>query len=135
MNESIKTRKNSIITIYLSIIHSHKSIRFFFFLNDPATPEFSTLPLHDALPISHRSDLRVCCQCPPHLAMVSQDHPRRSAKSCTGDSRWLAFVPLPAIGAARPPHCLSACSFPRSEEHTSELQSRLHLVCRLLLEK
>src|SRR2546429_1211966 len=24
---------------------------------------------------------------------------------------------------------------PRSEEHTSELQSRLHLVCRLLLEK
>src|SRR2546429_3687408 len=27
------------------------------------------------------------------------------------------------------------CSPPRSEEHTSELQSRLHLVCRLLLEK
>src|SRR2546422_8124789 len=25
--------------------------------------------------------------------------------------------------------------YPRSEEHTSELQSRLHLVCRLLLEK
>src|SRR2546429_6043297 len=28
-----------------------------------------------------------------------------------------------------------AGAFPRSEEHTSELQSRLHLVCRLLLEK
>src|SRR5687768_18337892 len=28
-----------------------------------------------------------------------------------------------------------ANSLPRSEEHTSELQSRLHLVCRLLLEK
>src|SRR2546422_7952439 len=27
------------------------------------------------------------------------------------------------------------CKNPRSEEHTSELQSRLHLVCRLLLEK
>src|SRR2546422_3068790 len=27
------------------------------------------------------------------------------------------------------------CSISRSEEHTSELQSRLHLVCRLLLEK
>src|SRR2546429_4853453 len=26
-------------------------------------------------------------------------------------------------------------NLPRSEEHTSELQSRLHLVCRLLLEK
>ena len=33
-------------------------------------------------------------------------------------------------------HCItSCCSFIRSEEHTSELQSRLHLVCRLLLEK
>src|SRR6266436_8352572 len=34
--------------------------------------------------------------------------------------------PRPADPRARPP---------RSEEHTSELQSRLHLVCRLLLEK
>src|SRR2546429_6136438 len=32
---------------------------------------------------------------------------------------------------SRPPHA----HVPRSEEHTSELQSRLHLVCRLLLEK
>src|SRR2546429_6823774 len=30
---------------------------------------------------------------------------------------------------------LAACATARSEEHTSELQSRLHLVCRLLLEK
>src|ERR1041385_9523329 len=29
----------------------------------------------------------------------------------------------------------SVCNACRSEEHTSELQSRLHLVCRLLLEK
>src|SRR2546422_4035677 len=32
-------------------------------------------------------------------------------------------------------HALRRCTAPRSEEHTSELQSRLHLVCRLLLEK
>src|SRR5687768_18181105 len=32
-------------------------------------------------------------------------------------------------------HVLHACEAQRSEEHTSELQSRLHLVCRLLLEK
>src|SRR5690625_7129624 len=31
--------------------------------------------------------------------------------------------------------CSGAVTFPRSEEHTSELQSRGHLVCRLLLEK
>src|SRR5687768_18308901 len=30
---------------------------------------------------------------------------------------------------------MTACTADRSEEHTSELQSRLHLVCRLLLEK
>src|SRR5690348_18129158 len=31
--------------------------------------------------------------------------------------------------------CMTATSGPRSEEHTSELQSPVHLVCRLLLEK
>src|SRR2546422_7075828 len=31
--------------------------------------------------------------------------------------------------------CTTSCARGRSEEHTSELQSRLHLVCRLLLEK
>src|SRR2546422_6697921 len=42
-----------------------------------------------------------------------------------------------ARGPARPVHAQGACGLPlpRSEEHTSELQSRLHLVCRLLLEK
>src|SRR5436853_6796951 len=34
-----------------------------------------------------------------------------------------------------PPGCLLAPGYPRSEEHTSELQSLRHLVCRLLLEK
>src|SRR6266436_7606668 len=39
-------------------------------------------------------------------------------------------------GPKRPgPNCRDACPSRRSEEHTSELQSRLHLVCRLLLEK
>src|SRR5437870_9977366 len=33
------------------------------------------------------------------------------------------------------PSSISCCNFSRSEEHTSELQSRGHLVCRLLLEK
>src|SRR3989449_1825271 len=34
----------------------------------------------------------------------------------------------------RPEHMAALAPEPRSEEHTSELQSRLHLVCRLLLE-
>src|SRR5687768_18017921 len=44
----------------------------------------------------------------------------------TADNRALSIFPVP--GTSPPPAV-------RSEEHTSELQSRLHLVCRLLLEK
>src|SRR2546422_4144038 len=40
-----------------------------------------------------------------------------------------------AGGLGRPPHRNAPDPARRSEEHTSELQSRLHLVCRLLLEK
>src|SRR5216684_4288220 len=47
--------------------------------------------------------------------------PRQAAPGC----------PVPS--AERP--CRRAAQARRSEEHTSELQSRLHLVCRLLLEK
>src|SRR2546422_4899223 len=43
-------------------------------------------------------------------------------------SRGLRCVGVAKRALPRPPR-------PRSEEHTSELQSRLHLVCRLLLEK
>src|SRR2546429_6785418 len=39
------------------------------------------------------------------------------------------------LGCNRRSHGAAAGHHPRSEEHTSELQSRLHLVCRLLLEK
>src|SRR5690349_22963729 len=79
----------------------------FFFFNDTPTTEIYTLSLHDALPISRRED---------------QD---RASGRRVG-SRHLQQVP-----AADPsPPCRR-----RSEEHTSELQSRRDLVCRLLLEK
>src|SRR2546422_4485550 len=55
-----------------------------------------------------------------------------------GDRQPRAHESVPAGGLARrivqaPVHRRPALE--RSEEHTSELQSRLHLVCRLLLEK
>src|SRR2546429_6138518 len=81
---------------------------FFFFFNDTATTEIYTLSLHDALPISLR---------PPWPASIS-------VLSRNG----------PPWAAARRRAIHLAGSW-RSEEHTSELQSRLHLVCRLLLEK
>src|SRR2546429_3230511 len=79
---------------------------FVFFFNDTATTEIYTLSLHDALPISPRC---AGCRCTPK--------PRRFWRTC-----W---------NTGRSSRTFSA----RSEEHTSELQSRLHLVCRLLLEK
>src|SRR2546429_3538079 len=52
------------------------------------------------------------------------------ALPCLPQSHRLSFAPQ-----CRNRGCSSSSSPPRSEEHTSELQSRLHLVCRLLLEK
>src|SRR5215469_18746173 len=80
---------------------------FFFFFNDTATTEIYTLSLHDALPT-----------CSPRI--------RRFRLSGSGSSTT-ASTP-PSTPRTRPPTC-------RSEEHTSELQSRRDLVCRLLLEK
>src|SRR3712207_8426122 len=99
----------------------------FFFFNDTATTEIYTLSLHDALPISTQP----AGPLPPRLY--------RSAGGCAG------FAPAPpwaysgrpkhAAGSVRPPRHTAPMLRSRSEEHTSELQSRQYLVCRLLLEK
>src|SRR5438445_10144872 len=88
------------------------SILFFFFFNDTPTPEIYTLSLHDALPISF-----------PLFRHLDAAHRERHA-------------PARAQGAAEPrPRAGIPAQAMRSEEHTSELQSRQYLVCRLLLEK
>src|SRR3989449_6755736 len=61
---------------------------------------------------------------------------QRSAETCPEESRR-ELIGRPE-GRPRPERVLKDPGAPpsfRSEEHTSELQSRLHLVCRLLLEK
>src|SRR5262245_65321199 len=75
----------------------------------PSSSNFSALSLHDALPISARHDAV------QHFALARRQR---------GDAR----VDRLALG-------LSLARGARSEEHTSELQSLRHLVCRLLLEK
>src|SRR2546429_8594543 len=97
------------------------SIFIFFFFNDTATTEIYTLSLHDALPIwrGHHDPVRRVL--PDFVAVhghAEPDHARHAALVHHG------VVQHDGLGAAS-----------RSEEHTSELQSRLHLVCRLLLEK
>src|SRR5690606_41819530 len=87
---------------------------FFFFFNETAPTDIYTLSLHDALPISE--DL--------HL----QRHPRRPGdRRRQGPAGYHTGPGGARHGRLQP--------WPRSEEHTSELQSRENLVCRLLLEK
>src|SRR3712207_8393191 len=84
-----------------------------FFFNDTATTEIYTLSLHDALPIYWELCVRAA-----HTGFLP------AASSVTAFSTRRARV-----------SGFLASSTARSEEHTSELQSRQYLVCRLLLEK
>src|SRR5436305_8808828 len=56
------------------------------------------------------------------------------SRTCRGES-WRAELRAYGDWFGRSPRSSQAPANPRSEEHTSELQSRPHLVCRLLLEK
>src|SRR2546422_4213848 len=62
--------------------------------------------------------------------------PRREVSTKAGTSSSWQLSPIGRLEAFADGRVCKADDFlPRSEEHTSELQSRLHLVCRLLLEK
>src|SRR5947209_18492786 len=88
------------------------SSSFCFFLNDTRTTEIYTLSLHDALPISPHYEAR---------------HAERAIDPTPRMARHIEFNEQIARKKRR--------FDVRSEEHTSELQSRQYLVCRLLLEK
>src|SRR2546430_3106722 len=107
---------------------------FFFFLNDPPTPEIYTLPLHDALPISIKE-----CRGGQHRQQIDTFGHTVGATSATCAIRAGRLLHRAALDGEgfrllqRLPG--SGNSRHRSEEHTSELQSQSNLVCRLLLEK
>src|SRR5258707_7383722 len=94
---------------------------FFFFFNDTATTEIYTLSLHDALPILLSLN----------TATVREKWNLRQMIGGCARHRIRGISPwrdkLAEVGAKE--------AAKRSEEHTSELQSRQYLVCRLLLEK
>src|SRR5690625_6997629 len=95
----------------------------------PPTPSaFSSLSLHDALPI-----------CPPPTRRTGRgrrprDLHRPGDRRRGGRRRWRTVSIVNTPENTRRPEDLPDPE-DRSEEHTSELQSRGHLVCRLLLEK
>src|SRR5690606_40417231 len=98
----------------------------------PASAESYTLSLHDALPIWRGPAGRRGAPgaAPPRAGAGARAAPPAAVL------RPAAAGPAPA-GPMRPPTCGAGkgAPAPRSEEHTSELQSRENLVCRLLLEK
>src|SRR5258708_39084815 len=86
-----------------------------FFFNDTATTEIYTLSLHDALPIwSLQPTLR------EGRTSIGREQAIETVYSSVLSPIWFQLLVLVLL---------------RSEEHTSELQSPDHLVCRLLLEK
>src|SRR3712207_8001558 len=97
-----------------------------FFFNDTATTEIYTLSLHDALPISGTTIEVINTDAEGRLVLAdclahAIDHGAKrliDVATLTG-----GIVTTFGTGHAR------------SEEHTTELQSRQYLVCRLLLEK
>src|SRR2546422_7606846 len=96
---------------------------YLFFFNDTATTEIYTLSLHDALPIFTSPPLtKLGASLTGLIVMVKNAGALVSPPAATAPQK-----------APSPLSC--AVTVTRSEEHTSELQSRLHLVCRLLLEK
>src|SRR3712207_8772549 len=92
------------------------SVHYVFFFNDTATTEIYTLSLHDALPISGGGGARA----------GRQVHRPEATRSASAAQVLCAAPRRRRFGTDRDA---------RSEEHTSELQSRQYLVCRLLLEK
>src|SRR3712207_9384064 len=105
----------------------------FFFFNDTATTEIYTLSLHDALPI-----------------LLGAGETGRQMVRTLKDEWGLGFRPVAVFDyqlteqggliedvpyAGTVADALATARKRRSEEHTSELQSRQYLVCRLLLEK
>src|SRR3989442_7769384 len=89
---------------------SRLQLQICFFFNDTATTEIYTLSLHDALPIS------AAAEAAPRMLPTGKESGAMGSSRCR-----VALYSHDTMG--------------RSEEHTSELQSRPHLVCRLLLEK
>src|SRR5690349_25000571 len=86
-------------------------LSFFFFSNATATTEIYTLSLHDALPFFGA-----------HPPVCGDRQPSTGCRQVPGQrARWN--------------YAGTGDRLRRSEEHTSELQSRRDLVCRLLLEK
>src|SRR5205814_8416193 len=106
-----------------STLHLLSYISLFFF-NAPHPSEIYTLSLHDALPICrNRTSAGMTAAAAAGASRRTPSDRCRSLRRCSERTRCCRR------------RARRSTSRSRSEEHTSELQSLRHLVCRLLLEK
>src|SRR5207244_13277578 len=96
----------------------------------PATLPIHTLSLHDALPICLPPASGSTCSDPDSSAISSSSHHAETGP-CTNQA---TYSRTRRARTMRDLFLRLVCLRLRSEEHTSELQSPDHLVCRLLLE-
>src|SRR5699024_12748649 len=103
----------TLISIYFIAVLIHEDpptpLQQFFSLMPQPPSHLSTLSLHDALPIS--------------ITVTDEHHSHDNGGYCEIRAADGGTIHIPSLTASR------------SEEHTSELESRFDLVCRLLLEK
>src|SRR5687768_18255293 len=100
-----------------------------YFFTATATTEIYTLSLHDALPIYGENIAAGELERRGYEILARRYRTRHGEIDIVAsDEGTIVFVEVKARATAE-------FGTARSEEHTSELQSRLHLVCRLLLEK
>src|SRR5690348_17392983 len=102
----------------MPLIVRQPPLEFLFFFTDTPPTAVYTLSLHDALPIC-----RIVLVALPFSVRVASYNGREPEARVSGQEKLDDLSGLYALGELR------------SEEHTSELQSPVHLVCRLLLEK
>src|SRR5205085_11440595 len=100
-----------------------------FYFNHPPSTSIYTLSLHDALPI-FSALLTV-----NGGALASSEGGMLRSGCASGDLSWFSSQHRSRSQRAERARRPSSTAPPRSEEHTSELQSQSNLVCRLLLEK
>src|SRR5207249_12312295 len=105
------------------------------FFPHPPTTRIYTLSLHDALPISRIRQNRTCNR--DTLALSSGELHAAFSDDCVVKLFHTESKFIDARNLRRPENIFirGIGTAERSEEHTSELQSRFDLVCRLLLEK
>src|SRR5690349_25137364 len=94
-------------------------------LNDSCPNDIYTLSLHDALPISNANIAEVVQKLKANSSRWMGEH----SLACEWQKGYATLTVSPSLVGSVRAYVL------RSEEHTSELQSRRDLVCRLLLEK